>query len=203
MNRKRTSSSMRSISCPMSVFEFEFRASQKCISRNLKSASCGPSETSLKSITWSPRAEERADETRDFPLGFITMAEEPVDFRLGLGVTEEATVFLFVLRSPEIDEFPLGSIETFVWERNINFNRGRQMERKMKRIHWMRAIKVKVCVETVPVRREREDLEDERWAKNGMFIDDRRENCVDRDRGRSPNRKIKECKIRNPKRNAK
>lgn len=36
------------------------------------------------------------------------MAEEAVDFPFGLAVSEEATVFSLVLRSLEIEEFPLG-----------------------------------------------------------------------------------------------
>ena len=172
----------------MRVFVFGFRASQKWISWNLKSTSVGPSETYLKNITWSPCVEERAveafgfirmaDVTADFPLGFITMAEEAVDLRFGLACAEEAKVVLLVLRSLEMEEFRFGSIVMFVWEKLFYFNRHigqenrfivRKMERKMKKIHWMRSSKVwleelivKVWVETDSERRAREDLEVER-----------------------------------------
>ncbi|KAG2251441.1 hypothetical protein Bca52824_081577 [Brassica carinata] len=46
-----------------------------------------------------------ADVTADFPLGFITMAEEAVDLRFGLACAEEAKVVLLVLRSLEMEEF--------------------------------------------------------------------------------------------------
>ena len=207
----------------MRVFVFGFRASQKWIRRNLKSTSCGPSFTSLKNITLSSCAEERAveafdfirmaDETADFLLGFIATAEEALDFPFGFADAEDATVFFLVLRSLEIEECPLGSIATIVWEKIFNFDRlitqekrfiNRQIERKMKRIHWMKSKKVwleqlveKVWDETDPERRVREEEEVE--EKNGMIIEAWRGNDRQRTR-RSPNN-LKKCKIRSLKPN--
>ncbi|KAG2334968.1 hypothetical protein Bca52824_006148 [Brassica carinata] len=53
-------------------------------------------------------------ETAVLLLGFITIAEEAVDFPCGFAVAEEATVFLLVLRSLETGELPLGSIGMIV-----------------------------------------------------------------------------------------
>ena len=200
----------------MRVFVLGFRASHKWISRNLKSASVGLSETSLKNITWSPCAEEgaveafgfirMADETADFPLGFITMAEDAVDFRFGLACAEEARVILLVLRSLEIEELPLGSIVLLVWEKLFNFDRHkskekrfilRKMVRKLKRIHWMRWIKVwlgelvvKSWVKTESERRVGEDLEVKRGDRR--VHRNRRENDWESFR-RSSNKKKKEA----------
>ena len=42
--------------------------------------------------------------------GFIGLVDETGDFPFGFAVTEEATVFLLALRSPETDELPVDSI---------------------------------------------------------------------------------------------
>ncbi|KAL0718970.1 hypothetical protein Bca4012_068293 [Brassica carinata] len=130
---------MRSISTPMSVFEFGFRASQKCIRRNRNSSSCGPIVTSLKNITSSRCAEEDRDlgmaekpvvlsfgliaiseVATDFPLGFSEIAEED------LGMAEETVVLSvgLIAISEVATDFPLGFFETAEEERFFRFGCG-------------------------------------------------------------------------------
>ena len=158
--RRRTSSSIRSNSCPMSSFVFGFRASQKLIRRNLNSVSCGQRETSLKNITRSPCAEERAtsdfcffgmaDETALLPLGLAAIAKAALDFPCGFIVAEGVNIFLLVFWSLKPEELPLGSIGIAIWENFLDFNGNiiyenrsinRTMERKVKGIYWLSSIK--------------------------------------------------------------
>ena len=164
INRRRTCSSMRSISTPVSVFVFGFRASQKCIRRNRNSSWCGRIVTSLKNITSSPCAEEdcdlgMAEETAVLPFGLIAISEAATDFPVGVfEIAEEERIFRFGFRSLDTGDLPVDSIAVYSWEDIIDFNRSkiwekcfieRLIEGKTKGNLWMSYDYTKVWLEKI------------------------------------------------------
>lgn len=87
------SSSTRSISRPISIFENACFASQKWIRRNLNSSSCGPNVTSLKSTTRSLLSEGTSEQTTALPLRFVEEeSPETPDWPIGFIVAAEGIV---------------------------------------------------------------------------------------------------------------